>query len=62
AFIAPKLIGGQAAPSPLGDLGLTDMNNAKQLTRTTFSQIGNDYLLKGYLSKDQAGDENLDND
>lgn len=54
AFIAPKLIGGQTAPSPIGDLGLTHMGKAKTLQNTTLEAIGNDYLLKGYLAEDEG--------
>ncbi|MGB8703145.1 MAG: bifunctional diaminohydroxyphosphoribosylaminopyrimidine deaminase/5-amino-6-(5-phosphoribosylamino)uracil reductase RibD [Thermosynechococcaceae cyanobacterium] len=49
AFIAPKIIGGQNAPSPVGDLSLTHMTDALQLDRVSFECIGPDYLLIGYL-------------
>ena len=49
AFVAPKIIGGQGAPSPIGDLGLQKMTEAKQLTRTTLRAIGDDLLLQGYF-------------
>ena len=49
AFIAPKLIGGVDAPSPLGDLGLVEMTQAKHLTQITLETIGSDILVKGYL-------------
>jgi len=49
AFIAPKLIGGFAAPSPIDDLGLTLMNDAMSLSRSQFQQIGTDFLITGYL-------------
>lgn len=49
AFIAPKLIGGQTAPSPVGDLGLTSMTDALLLERMTVECVGQDYLLSGYL-------------
>ena len=49
AFIAPKLIGGKTAPSPLGDLGLTAMTDALLLERVSWQQIGNDLLIQGYL-------------
>ncbi|MEL7039563.1 MAG: bifunctional diaminohydroxyphosphoribosylaminopyrimidine deaminase/5-amino-6-(5-phosphoribosylamino)uracil reductase RibD [Cyanobacteria bacterium J06592_8] len=51
AFIAPKIIGGQTAPSPVGDLGLTQMNKALTLERVTIHSIGSDYLIEGYLSR-----------
>jgi diaminohydroxyphosphoribosylaminopyrimidine deaminase/5-amino-6-(5-phosphoribosylamino)uracil reductase len=48
-FIAPKIIGGQDAPSPIDDLGLVKMTDALQLERIKFSAIGTDFLLEGYL-------------
>jgi diaminohydroxyphosphoribosylaminopyrimidine deaminase/5-amino-6-(5-phosphoribosylamino)uracil reductase len=49
AFIAPKLIGGFAAPSPIDDLGLNFMTSAINLLRPKFQQIGTDFLITGYL-------------
>jgi diaminohydroxyphosphoribosylaminopyrimidine deaminase/5-amino-6-(5-phosphoribosylamino)uracil reductase len=51
AFIAPKIIGGRIAPSPVGDLGIRSMNEALILERITWRQIGSDCLVQGYLSK-----------
>lgn len=49
AFIAPKLIGGFTAPSPIGDLGLMMMIDAMSLERSQFQQVGTDFLITGYL-------------
>lgn len=49
AFIAPKIIGGQTAPSPVGDLKLEKMTDALQLERLTFHRVDNDFVLEGYL-------------
>jgi len=49
AFIAPKIIGGRAAPSPVGDLGLGKMTQALQLEQVTMAAIGPDFLIEGYL-------------
>jgi diaminohydroxyphosphoribosylaminopyrimidine deaminase/5-amino-6-(5-phosphoribosylamino)uracil reductase len=49
AFIAPKLIGGKKAPTPLGELGLTHMGAALPLTKLSLQQHGPDYLIEGYL-------------
>ena len=49
AFIAPKIIGGETAPSPVGDLGLTKMTEALTLEKLTVRSIGSDYLIEGYL-------------
>jgi diaminohydroxyphosphoribosylaminopyrimidine deaminase / 5-amino-6-(5-phosphoribosylamino)uracil reductase len=50
AFIAPKIIGGRDAPSPVGELGLTEMTKALHLDRMAFHNIGDDYLLSGYIT------------
>ncbi|MGB3301014.1 MAG: bifunctional diaminohydroxyphosphoribosylaminopyrimidine deaminase/5-amino-6-(5-phosphoribosylamino)uracil reductase RibD [Phormidesmis sp.] len=49
AFIAPKLIGGKAAPSPIGELGLVKMTEAKALKHVSVTPVGEDFLLRGYL-------------
>jgi diaminohydroxyphosphoribosylaminopyrimidine deaminase / 5-amino-6-(5-phosphoribosylamino)uracil reductase len=50
AFVAPKIIGGAIAPSPIGDLGLTTMDQAWELERIQWRTIGVDLLMEGYLS------------
>ncbi|MEB3358188.1 MAG: bifunctional diaminohydroxyphosphoribosylaminopyrimidine deaminase/5-amino-6-(5-phosphoribosylamino)uracil reductase RibD [Synechococcales bacterium] len=50
AFIAPKIIGGTEAPTPVGDLGLTQMTEALVLHETQWRTVGGDYVLEGYLS------------
>lgn len=49
AFIAPKIIGGESAPSPVGDLGLINMSDALTLERVQWRAIGSDSLVEGYL-------------
>jgi diaminohydroxyphosphoribosylaminopyrimidine deaminase/5-amino-6-(5-phosphoribosylamino)uracil reductase len=49
AFIAPKIIGGDVAPSPVGDLGLQKMTEALTLERISWRSIGPDCLMEGYL-------------
>jgi diaminohydroxyphosphoribosylaminopyrimidine deaminase/5-amino-6-(5-phosphoribosylamino)uracil reductase len=49
AFIAPKIVGGKTAPSPVGDLGFQSMTEALVLEGVTWQQIGGDYLIQGYL-------------
>ncbi len=56
AFIAPKIIGGQLAPSPIGELGFTQMTEALALKRLALEQIGADYLLTGYLPEFPCSD------
>ena len=49
AFIAPKIIGGRSAPSPVGDLGFTQMTQALNLERINLQTIDGDILIEGYL-------------
>jgi diaminohydroxyphosphoribosylaminopyrimidine deaminase/5-amino-6-(5-phosphoribosylamino)uracil reductase len=49
AFIAPKIIGGGKARSPVGDLGLERMTEALSLTDITIKSIESDILIEGYL-------------
>ena len=49
AFIAPKIVGGSAAPSPVGDLGLATMTEAMTLERVSWRPVGSDCLVEGYL-------------
>ncbi len=50
AFIAPKIIGGSGL-SPVGDLGLTTMDQALALERVSWQRIGTDLLLEGYIER-----------
>lgn len=54
AFIAPKIIGGSTAPSPVGDLGLTSMTEALSLERVRWRPVGSDCLVEGYLPQAQS--------
>lgn len=49
AFIAPKIIGGQGAPTPVGELGFSSMMDALTLQKVTMRKIGDDCLIEGYL-------------
>ncbi|WP_421659266.1 bifunctional diaminohydroxyphosphoribosylaminopyrimidine deaminase/5-amino-6-(5-phosphoribosylamino)uracil reductase RibD [Leptothermofonsia sp. ETS-13] len=51
AFIAPKIIGGSTAPTPIGDLGLVTMTDALILERVKWHPVGSDLLVEGYISK-----------
>jgi diaminohydroxyphosphoribosylaminopyrimidine deaminase / 5-amino-6-(5-phosphoribosylamino)uracil reductase len=50
AFIAPKIVGGIAAPSPVGDLRIRSMSEAMVLERVSWEPIGTDLLVRGYLN------------
>ncbi|MBD2300736.1 bifunctional diaminohydroxyphosphoribosylaminopyrimidine deaminase/5-amino-6-(5-phosphoribosylamino)uracil reductase RibD [Nostoc sp. FACHB-190] len=49
AFIAPKIIGGSHAPTPVGDLGFTNMTEALPLENVRWRVVGSDCLVEGYL-------------
>ena len=49
AFVAPKLIGGVHAPTPVGTMGLNKMTEALVLQNTELEKVGPDWLIQGYL-------------
>lgn len=49
AFIAPKIVGGVSAPSPVGNMNIRSMMDALVLERVTYQNIGIDLLVQGYL-------------
>lgn len=51
AFIAPKIIGGETAPSPVGDLGFAKMTEALTLEQISCGSVGSDFWIEGYLSQ-----------
>src|SRR5262249_55608738 len=51
AFIAPKLIGGEAAAGPLGGFGIEKIDDAVALTETAIERLGDDIYLHGVLRK-----------
>lgn len=40
AFVAPKIIGGRNAPSPVGELGMVEMTQALELIDVSYEQVG----------------------
>jgi diaminohydroxyphosphoribosylaminopyrimidine deaminase/5-amino-6-(5-phosphoribosylamino)uracil reductase len=48
AFIAPKLIGGESAPTPIGGTGFAKMSQALSLTDISVTAYGNDLCIVGY--------------
>ncbi len=49
-FIAPKIVGGQATATPVGDLNILKMTDALTLEQVTWEKIGRDMLMQGYLA------------
>ncbi len=48
AFVAPVIIGGEGAPSPVGGAGVEHMAQALRLHRVRTTQLGEDTLVVGY--------------
>lgn len=58
AFIAPKIIGGRDALSPVGGRGAQSMKEAVQLTDIGYERFGDDICLTGYpVKQDTEGQE-----
>ena len=51
AYIAPKILGGTGAVSPVGGLGADSPENAFILSDTSVTRIGEDILIESELSK-----------
>ncbi len=49
AFIAPQLVGGSSAPTPLEGWGVETMSEALQLHSIEIQRFGSDIFLEGYL-------------
>ena len=50
AFIAPKIIGGDRAPTPMGDLGFVEMTQAIPVVDYEWKQVGPDVCMTGYFN------------
>lgn len=50
AFVAPKLVGGAAAPGPIGGGGVTTISNALQLKQITIRNVETDVLINGLIA------------
>lgn len=47
AYIAPKLVGGRTAKTPLGGAGFPTMDRAVRLEHLTLTRLGDDILMEG---------------
>lgn len=52
AFVAPKLIGGREAKTPVEGEGFAELSEAVELTRLEAETVGRDVLLTGYVKKE----------
>ena len=56
AFVAPVIIGGLGASSPVEGTGAARMADVSRLTRTRTEQVGDDWLVVGYPVKSVRGE------
>jgi diaminohydroxyphosphoribosylaminopyrimidine deaminase/5-amino-6-(5-phosphoribosylamino)uracil reductase len=52
-YIAPKLIGGETAKTPVGGEGIEKLSQAFSVIELKASTVGEDILLEGYISKNE---------
>jgi len=50
-FIAPKMVGGKQAPSPIGGMGIPWMKDAKTLESLEIDKIDEDFIITGYFKE-----------
>lgn len=55
-FIAPKIIGGNDAPGPVGGIGVADVNHATLFEDIKMENIGEDILISAYLRNREGRD------
>ncbi len=50
AFIAPLIVGGRQAPTPVAGQGVARLSQALQLEKTRVERVGADVLISGYVT------------
>lgn len=50
AFVAPKMLGGAEAPTPVGGAGIPAMEDALNLHSLSMKRAGRDFMIEGYLT------------
>jgi diaminohydroxyphosphoribosylaminopyrimidine deaminase / 5-amino-6-(5-phosphoribosylamino)uracil reductase len=55
AFVAPKLVGGAQAPSPVGGHGVESIKGAIRLQNVVWEPVGDDLMITGYVERDVHG-------
>jgi diaminohydroxyphosphoribosylaminopyrimidine deaminase/5-amino-6-(5-phosphoribosylamino)uracil reductase len=53
-FIAPKIIGGKEAPTPVGGSGIERLSDAIKLEKIEVERIGSDILIQGYICESEG--------
>ena len=62
AFVAPVIVGGETSLSPVEGSGIVMMADAWTLTGTRTEQIGPDWLIIGYPTRDSSVMDSFDTD
>ena len=47
AYVAPKILGGESSPAPVGGTGVSDLSSAFHLKDMSVSRFGDDLLVEG---------------
>ena len=58
-LIAPKLVGGRAAPGPTGGDGISKMQGAIELHQPQWRESGDDRVLEATLTAEGLGEASL---
>lgn len=56
AFIAPKIVGGKAAPGPVGGEGVASLADAVRLEEVAVDKVGDDLLVTAYVAEREGRD------
>ncbi|MEE2890036.1 MAG: dihydrofolate reductase family protein, partial [Planctomycetota bacterium] len=56
-LVAPKVVGGRAAPGPVGGEGISRMEFAHQIRACRWRELGSDRVLEGAISAPGSGDQ-----
>jgi diaminohydroxyphosphoribosylaminopyrimidine deaminase/5-amino-6-(5-phosphoribosylamino)uracil reductase len=51
-FIAPKIVGGRNAPSPVGGTGIELMAQARELNDVEITRFDKDFMITGYFAQE----------
>lgn len=51
-YIAPKIIGGEKSKTPVDGQGIDKLKNAFKVRNLSYSKVGSDILLEGYIDKE----------
>jgi diaminohydroxyphosphoribosylaminopyrimidine deaminase/5-amino-6-(5-phosphoribosylamino)uracil reductase len=62
AFVAPVIVGGETSLSPVEGSGIVMMADAWRLTGTRTEQIGPDWLIIGYPTRESSVMDSFDTD